>query len=810
MTGKSPARLQGKLKVFGADAFYALPDSQRSKVGARAGRGVWIGYSTKQNAHRILIQGHKVITTPDVKVYEQSFNHMKLVLSVNDHDGTSGTSNSTQHSSSGLVDFSASFNDMSDTCMPVSSTSVNTTTATVISPPSTLPDAAVNINAASSSESASVPVHMQDGLVSDHDAIDIEINADNQPDTDAEPDSVQDGLELDMPDSAPAVDMNSSEDSKQGDAPASVSVDRSEVINATQPRARRRARVHPPVTELPVSRRSHRTIRPINRLGIPDLRDYDIDDQAEIANVAVSIPGGADLIEPTSYRQAMQHVDSDKWKMAMNEEIASIEYYKVYDLVRRPSDTNVINSRWVYKLKHDANNVPVRWKGRVVCKGFQQIYGIDYLDTFAPVTSAQSIKLQLSIAAQYNMDTDHSDFDTAFLNGELDTPIFMEQPEGYVIGAPGEYVWKLNKALYGLKQAPRVWNKKINGSLTDLGYMPIRCDPCIYVKKLSGHQPIIVSLYVDDMLAIFEPSLKHIWMNDKAKLGQQYRLTDLGKCKWVLNIAVGRDKRGITLCQNTYIDRMVERFDMKNCKPAHIPARDVILHAPPSDAKPLGVQQHKLYRSMIGGLLYAANITRIDIAYAVGMLSRAVAAPTTHHLVMAQQVLHYLYHTKDYKLCFKAQDQLELVIYADADHAGDTTDRKSTSGVLVRFNGNNVSWMSKKQTMNSLSSTESEYMSLTFAFKEACWFQTWVHEVLGVTLPVTVYSDSQSAIAMTGHEVHRNKHIDIRHHFLHDMIPRRNFSVKWIGTKAQLADILTKPLSRQQFEPFRDILLVKD
>ena len=487
----------------------------------------------------------------------------------------------------------------------------------------------------------------------------------------------------------------------------------------------------------------------------------------------------------------------------MAEEIASMDRLGVYRLVPREPGMNVIRSRWVYRVKHDADNLPVRWKSRLVCKGFQQKHGIDYHDTYAPVVRAQSVKLLLSIAAQHKLSIHQLDFTTAFLNAPLDECIFMEQPEGHVIGDARTHVWKLDKALYGLKQSPRVWNKEVDAALRALGYSPTASDPCIYIKHIDGHFPILLSLYVDDTLAVFEPALLDVWTSDKQQLNAAYPLTDQGECKWILNMSVDRDARGITLSQHTYITRMLEKFGMADCKGAAVPVQQTLHHPPPS-AEPLSQHQHALYRSMIGALLYAANTTRMDISYAVGYLSRHLAAPTTHHLNAARHVLRYLSATIDYKMLFPSgQSDLSLCIWSDADWGDNPADRRSTSGVLVQVNGGSVHWLSKKQVTVSLSSAESEYMAMALAFKEAIYLQMWFEEVLGRVIPITIKCDSQAALAMASMEVQRNKHIDIRTHFLRRTMELRPISVEYVKSTDQLADLLTKPLGQAITETLR-------
>jgi hypothetical protein len=240
---------------------------------------------------------------------------------------------------------------------------------------------------------------------------------------------------------------------------------------------------------------------------------------------------------------------------------------------------------------------------------------------------------------------------------------------------------------------------------------------------------------------------------------------------------------------------------MSDCKQAHAPAQLLELSDPtlPS-GEPLSTAQHELYRKIVGSTLYAANVTRIDIAHTVGMLARFVAAPTTVHLTAAKRLLRYLRETMDHCLKFESNDQssLHLTVYADSNWSGDKTDRKSTTGYVVQLNNNTISWQSKKQPTVALSSTEAEYMGLSAATCEARWTLMLLEQMMQITVPVDLYCDNQAAIALVRSDNYseRTKHIDTRHHFIKQYVRDGSINLQWVSTKDQLADVLTKTLSR--------------
>jgi len=371
--------------------------------------------------------------------------------------------------------------------------------------------------------------------------------------------------------------------------------------------------IHIPDLPLPTTR-SGRVSKPIFRYGIGSVGDYGIEDviMALIGNEA----------EPTTYKQAVSCRHADQWKEAMNKEIASMSGQDVFQLVPRTKDMNVIKSRWVYKIKTDASNLPTVWKARLVAKGFLQVYGVDYVETFAPVVRYKSIRMILVLASQYGLVIHQIDYKTAFLNATLTESIYMEQPTGYSTGS--DYVWKLNKAIYGLKQSPMEWNHEIDSTLRTLGYNPTVSDPCVYIKLVPNYPPIILALYVDDTIIAIHPDLMDQWEQDRQAIAAAYSITDLGICRWILNmeLMVTPDpvtgKCIYTLSQHPYIIKLLDKFNMTDCNPVQALTLFANLSDPKQDqGHALTMDQHSLYRQIVGAVLYLANTTRMDISYAV-------------------------------------------------------------------------------------------------------------------------------------------------------------------------------------------------
>jgi hypothetical protein len=502
--------------------------------------------------------------------------------------------------------------------------------------------------------------------------------------------------------------------------------------------------------------------------------------------------------EPRTYRQAIKHPEAEKWRQAMNDEYDSLVKRKVWTLVELPSGSKAIKSRWVFKVKLDNENKPDRYKARIVAKGFQQQYGIDYTETFAPVVKFKSIKMVLSLVSLFNLELKQLDFETAFLNAELTETVYMEQPDGFSNGKP-HMVWKLLKALYGLKQSPHEWNQDLHNYLISIKYVPLKCDSCVYIKETTNDRIIILCLYVDDTIVAYHKHDESIWVKDKQSIASKYSITDFGDCNWILNMEIKRDRINgtITLSQEAYINRVLQQHNMVVCKVASNPELVADLFRPPtgSDLTPLTEDGISNYRSIIGSLSYAANTTRIDVAHVVNELSRFNTSATQFHLKAAKHVLRYLAGTTQLGLVFGNSNSSRaaptIEIYTDANWGGDTETRRSTTGVVVKLNGDLICWQTKKQRTVARSSTEAEYMALSEATSEAMWIRIWVKEVSDINVAVQMYCDNQSAIALTKNDQfhQRTKHIDIRFHYVRERYAAGDIILKWVSTFDQQADL---------------------
>ena len=397
---------------------------------------------------------------------------------------------------------------------------------------------------------------------------------------------------------------------------------------------------------------------------------------------------------------------------------------------------------------------------------------------------------------------------TAFLNGDIDLAIFMEVPEGLRDPNNPDLVCLLLKALYGLKQAPRQWYAKIHHFLTTvLHFKSCPHEPCLYTLH-SGTTFIIIILYVDDLLiAGNSPTMiKSI----KLKLMSSFKMKDLGPVSEFLGIQFYRDrsKRELRISQSEYAATILDKFSMSQCSPIKTPME--VIGKPDSTPEANSPLPPDIpYRSAIGSLMYLMVCTRPDIAFAVSRLSQYCENPLLCHWKAVKRLFRYIKGTQDYDLTFSHQSALHIVGFADSDWAGCRETRKSTEGYAFLLGGGAISWRSKKQSVVALSSCEAEYVSCTSAAKEAIWLSNILAFVLDrPRTPITIKVDNQGSIgsANSGAITSRNKHIDIRYHFIRDVIIQKLIALMHIPTSDQTADIFTKALAFVLFERFRTSL----
>lgn len=828
LSGKSHS--MDKLHVWGCDCWQVLRDKPRGTFDQVASDGmVFVGVTETQSAYRLLNPNNmEIVISRDVKWSENTFDHMRFVIKDSgidyqdgmgtrytyDHDDAglsadpqyepnSDQSSDSEHSDAGGVD---------DAIPPHDSTVASSPTTT----PSTAPtdtyteryeakygtharDISQDIPTGDSDDALPNDFNQDSDTIAEHDM-------DDNSDMKSAPEAYAIGTSSGPHTHSQLTNASTSSDGyggatsdDTGDTGANTS-NTSTTQSTTKPRTfRRSARNKKSADHGPMV--SHY------------VRAYSVSDDFHLVGATREL-----LVVPTTYRKAITSPQATEWTRAMDEEWSAIVSNGTFDLVEPPQGVKVVQSKWVYTVKYDANGVITRYKARLVAKGFTQTYGVDYFDIHSPTPRRESFKLVLMYAASHDTELYQLDFKNAFLQGELNEVIYMKQPEGYNTG--DGRVLLVKKPLYGLKQAPLQWYHALTDYLLSIGYQRMISDPCIFYKFQPGHrEPILLSVYVDDTTVAVPKALLVLWQGDKEALQQRFTLTDMGDLQWILKMEVKRDRanRKLTLSQSQYAIRMLEEYGLNGGASAPNPIPyDKALETVPAgdDALPLSPHDHHLYQRMIGSLQYYANLTRPDIQYVVSHLGRFVSRPLVHHLKLVKHVFKYVKGTVHYCLIFGSTQPLltapTLTAYSDANWAEPGT-RDSTTGGIVLVNDNPLYWFSQKQAAKALSTCEAEYIAITMVTKELLALRNWLSELTpSIPLSVVVYCDNESAITVTHNEFISSqlRHIDLRYQYVRQLVQQGQLVVQWVATTQQLADCLTKRLGTPVFKQFRDHLVV--
>jgi hypothetical protein len=314
--------------------------------------------------------------------------------------------------------------------------------------------------------------------------------------------------------------------------------------------------------------------------------------------------------DPKTFAEALGH---PYWDTTMNEEYHSLMANDTWDLVPLPKGRKLVRCKWVYRTKYASDGSAERHKARLVAKGFSQVEGIDYNETFSPVEKMNSMHLILSLDTSHKLKVHHMDVKSAFLHGDLQEEIYMEQPPGYVQN-DCSLVFCLKKSLYGLKQAPQDWYAKMDSFLISTGFSRCHSDPNVYTKKVGIHIIIFV-LYVDDLILTGSDSklLNHVKTSRKKK----FEMTNLGFMHYFLGLQFLQTNEGIFLSQYMYACDLLCHFHMDDCKPTPSPFHSGVklsatCTSPEVDAT--------LYHELVGSLLYLSH-SHPDLSFVVGLVS---------------------------------------------------------------------------------------------------------------------------------------------------------------------------------------------
>ncbi len=289
------------------------------------------------------------------------------------------------------------------------------------------------------------------------------------------------------------------------------------------------------------------------------IRDYVLSPESQISHTSTPIKGfvriarkktKASTPDMPSLKDAMAFFEKDEWKIAIEIEYKALLANGTWELVDRPTHQHVLTGKWAFKRKRDINGQVKRHKARWVGRRFEQRESVDYFETFAAVVKASTNKALFAITANKRLHSHQLDVVTAFLNSNLDTEVYIEQPKMFHNGNYGQ-VLHFRRSLYGLKQSARLWFDLFAEEMRALGFYQSQYDIDLF---LDG-KGIYVAIYVDD-LQIIGPSLKVI-EELKTRLAQRFKMTDLGPTSHYLGMEVHISEGAVTITQKTYVEKIL-------------------------------------------------------------------------------------------------------------------------------------------------------------------------------------------------------------------------------------------------------------
>ena len=502
----------------------------------------------------------------------------------------------------------------------------------------------------------------------------------------------------------------------------------------------------------------------------------------------------SDTEPPTTVEEALSQPEGDKWKAAIESELNSLKRHETWEVVDHREGVKLLPTRFVFVRKYDENGLVLRHKARLVVRGYLQG---DVEQTFAPVVDFTTVRTCLTVAVQRKYFIHQMDVRTAFLHGKIDTDVYIRAPDGLTLCNDGQML-KLQRGLYGLKQAPRLWQEKWMSVMNKMGFRPLLSDPCVYRRD-----NILLLLYVDDII-VMGPVASEI-ESVKEQLKSHLDVKDLGTLRSFLGVMFSRKSSEAWLSQSHYISKVLRNFGMSSCKPVTTPMREGSLKEL-SEIKSKEVDRLR-YQELLGCLLFISTRTRPDISASISILCRYAANACEIHWIALKRVLIYLQGTITYALRISAVDDQTLVAYCDADWAGDRSDRKSTTGVLLRLGSSSLTWKSMKQTSVALSTTEAEFIAMAEATKLVIWLRRLLKEIDCEQVQSTsILEDNQGAIVWGQEGVRHAKHVSIKKNFVKEHVDQGTVQIVYCETTRMVADTLTKPLPRIAFEKHRQDL----
>ena len=522
-----------------------------------------------------------------------------------------------------------------------------------------------------------------------------------------------------------------------------------------------------------------------------------------------------------TYHTAMLQPDWEEFRKAATLEIETLQSMRTWKEVERylvPIEANVLGGTWVFRRKRNPEGKIIKYKARFCVRGDQQVAGVDYFESYAPVTMWYTVRMMFILSILYNWYTVQVDYTNAFAQAFLKETVYMEVPRGFTASGT-DIVLLLLKSLYELVQAPKTFYDLLTSQLTRCGYVSQpSIDPCLWIHP---KRKIICVIWVDDCL--FFGADKNQIHQSINELKQNMPLTMEDSVTAFLGIKVERSDAGYKLSQPGLPTKIIEALDMTDCNPCKTPAEKA-----PIGTDVLGARHKEKweYSSVVGMLMFLANNTRPDIAYATHQCARFSHSPKASHSLAVKKIARYLKGTPNDGIIMKPKPDLTIDCYVDADFAGlygseDSQDpicAKSRTGYVLFLADCPLMWVSKLQTEIASSTMEAEYIALSQSMRDLIPVRRLLQLICDMILPEqiqnarmhsSVFEDNNGALQLARAPgiTPRTKHYAIKYHFFRDNVAKGDIKLYKVESSKQRADIFTKGLVQQIFETIRKLLM---
>ena len=566
-----------------------------------------------------------------------------------------------------------------------------------------------------------------------------------------------------------------------------------------------------------------------------DPLDLSIDTFPTLGLAAVKSASAADN---PRWNEAMRGEHADGFLRASVLEISTLQEMKSWEQVPRTPDLNVLDSTWAFKIKRFPDGLVRKLKARFCVRGDQQIEGVDYFDTFAPVVQWSTVRMMLVLSLTLGLASKQVDYVSAFCQAPIEEDVYVNLPKGWrrlnQLGGlkeqfKADHVLKLKRSVYGLKQSPKNFFKLLKSNLLAVGFVQSSFDPCLFISPT-----VICVTYVDDCL---------FWSRTDSNI--EKAISDIKDCGMDLQVEDSvagflgvhidryetKDNNGVAiekirLLQTGLIDRIIEALGLD--------AKSHAVRTPaPSDPLPRDLEGELFegtfnYASVVGMCMYLCNNSRPDLTFAVNQCARHSHRPTNLHAEYLKRLGRYLLGTRDKGLEFTPSKSLQIDCYVDADFAGlynfeDQQDPhcvRSRTGYVIFVGKCPIIWKSALQKEIACSTMESEYIACSTACRDIIPLIDLVQEVAdAIGLPTkettnifsTIWEDNIGALTLAHLELPRmtprSKHIAVKYHWFREHVASGKFKVVKVDTLDQIGDLFTKGLGIKLFEKLRFLLV---